>query len=173
MVAKIILLQKVMLHYGKKNLFLSFVIFVCLSFTTVRGQKNRLQQLCMYEIFKHRKLPCVPCWGETHIKLQWYNIFPSLFFLFFITKLLSTPVTSSKLRYLQSSAFYRQPNVRSNVQYYKTMFVRTVQISSLATTCMGQPLLTFCSHPEQSWIFVLIVAALNITYIVLHLCCLS
>jgi len=30
----------------------------------------------MYKIFKHRELPCIPCLGETHIKLQWYNIFP-------------------------------------------------------------------------------------------------
>jgi len=35
-----------------------------------------------------------------------------------------------------------------------------VQISSLATTCIGQPLLTFWSHPERSWMFALIVAAL-------------
>jgi len=88
MVAKIILLQKVMLHYGhsKKNLFWSLVIFGCLSFTTIRGQKNRFQRLWMYKIFKHRELPCIPCFGETHIKLQWlwYNIFSSLFFLFLI-----------------------------------------------------------------------------------------
>jgi len=25
----------------------------------------------MYEIFKHRKLPCIPFLEETHIKLQW------------------------------------------------------------------------------------------------------
>jgi len=24
----------------------------------------------MYKIFKHRKLPCIPCLEETHIKLQ-------------------------------------------------------------------------------------------------------
>jgi len=47
-----------------------------------------------------------------------------------------------------------------------------VQISSLATACIGQPLLTFWSHPEQSWMFALIVAGLKITYIVLHLSCL-
>jgi len=49
------------------------------------------------------------------------------------------------------------------------MFIRLVQICSLATACIGQSLLTFCSHPEQSWIFALIVAILRITYIVLHL----
>jgi len=50
------------------------------------------------------------------------------------------------------------------------MFIRTVQISSLATVCVGQPLLVFWSHTEQSWMFALIVAALlKITYIVLHL----
>jgi len=37
----------------------------------------------------------------------------------------------------------------------------TLQISSLATTCIGQSLLTFRSQPEQYWIFALIVAALN------------
>jgi len=51
------------------------------------------------------------------------------------------------------------------------MFIRIVQISSLATACTGEPLLTFWSYPEQSWMFalLLIVAALNITYVVLHL----
>ena len=71
-----------MLHYGKKSLFWSFIIFGYLSFTTVREQKSRFQQLWMYKIFKHRKLPCIPCLGETHIKLQWYNIFPSIFSFF-------------------------------------------------------------------------------------------
>jgi len=40
--------------------------------------------------------------------------------------------------------------VRSNVQQYNTMFIRIVQISSLTTACIGQPLLTFWSHTEQS-----------------------
>jgi len=48
------------------------------------------------------------------------------------------------------------------------MFIRIVQISSLATACTGQPLLTFWSHPEQSWVFALLVAALKIAYIVLQ-----
>jgi len=78
-------------------------------------------------------------------------------------------------------------NVRTNVQQYKKMgflsnkiwvriflghpdnimFIGIAQICSLATACIGQPLLTFCSHTEQSWIFALIVAILKITYIVL------
>ena len=49
------------------------------------------------------------------------------------------------------------------------MFIRIVQISSLTTACTGQPLVTFWSHAEQSWMFALIVAALKITYISLHL----
>jgi len=32
------------------------------------------------------------------------------------------------------------------------MFIRIVQICSPATACKGQPLLTFWSHTEQSWI---------------------
>jgi len=45
------------------------------------------------------------------------------------------------------------------------MFIRIMQISSLATTCIGQPLLTFWSHTEKSRMFALIVAALRITYV--------
>jgi len=43
------------------------------------------------------------------------------------------------------------------VEYLFTLIVR---ISSLATATIGQTLLTFWSHPEQSWMFALIVAAL-------------
>jgi len=42
--------------------------------------------------------------------------------------------------------------------------IHIVQISGLATACIGQPLLKFWSHTEQSWMFSLIVAALKITY---------
>jgi len=69
----------------------------------------------MYKIFKHRKLPCIPCLGETHIKLRWYNIFPTLFFLFlllqrnFFSFRLCLQSSATKLRYLRSSAFYRAP----------------------------------------------------------------
>ena len=55
------------------------------------------------------------------------------------------------------------------VVLYNAMFIRIVQISGLATVCIGQPLLTFWSHTEQSWMFALIVVALKITYFVLHL----
>jgi len=77
----------------------------------------------MYKIFKHRQLPCIPCLGETRIKLQWCNIFPSLFFSFFdfATQLFSTPVMSSnlcnqaplftELRLLQATP--HRPNVNS------------------------------------------------------------
>jgi len=72
----------------------------------VRGQTNRFQQLWMYKFFKYRQLPRIPCLRETLIKLQWYNIFPSLFFLFiaFTKQLFSTPVTSSNL-YNQAPLF--------------------------------------------------------------------
>ena len=42
---------------------------------------------------------------------------------------------------------------------YSRTFVWIVRISSLATTCIGQPLLTFRSHHEQNWLFAMIVAA--------------
>jgi len=47
----------------------------------------------------------------------------------------------------------------SNVQECNTVFIRIVQISSLATVCIGQPLITFWSHTKQSCMFALIVAA--------------
>jgi len=50
--------------------------------------------------------------------------------------------------------------------------IRIAQIPSLAIACIGQPLLTHWSHTEQSWMFVLILAALKITYIALHRYCL-
>jgi len=71
----------------------------------------------MHKIFKHRKLPCIPCLEETHIKFQRYNIFPSLFFLFMILQCNFFPLwlrhqtSATKLRYLRSSAFYRQPQI--------------------------------------------------------------
>jgi len=49
------------------------------------------------------------------------------------------------------------------------MFIRIVQISSLATACIGQSLLIFWSHTEQRWMFALVVAALNIIYCVASL----
>jgi len=58
------------------------------------------------------------------------------------------------------------------VMYSRIVICIIVEISSLATACIGQPLLTFWSHPEQSFIFALIVSALKITYIVLQLYCL-
>jgi len=50
--------------------------------------------------------------------------------------------------------------------------IRTVQISGLTAACIGQPLLTFWSHTEQSRMFALIVAALKTNYIALHRYCL-
>jgi len=79
-----------------------------LIFTTVWGQK-RFQQLWMYDFFKHRKLPCIPCLEETHFKLQWYNISVSLFLLFCFCN-----ATFFHFGYVitppqPSSAFYRAP----------------------------------------------------------------
>jgi len=52
--------------------------------------------------------------------------------------------------------------VRTKYMCSSTIMFRPIciaQISSLATACIGQPLLTFWSHTEQSRMFVLIVAA--------------
>ena len=47
-----------------------------------------------------------------------------------------------------------------------SIFVRTAQISSLATARTGQPLPTYWSYTKQSCTFALTVAALKITYLV-------
>jgi len=44
-------------------------------------------------------------------------------------------------------------------KYSTIQFIRIVEISSLANACIGQPLLTFWSHPEPSWMFAVTVAA--------------
>jgi len=44
----------------------------------------------------------------------------------------------------------------STVEY---LFAVIVHISSLDTASIGQILLTFWSHPEQCWMFALVVAA--------------
>jgi len=51
------------------------------------------------------------------------------------------------------------------------IFICIVQVSSLATACVDQPLLTFWSHPDKTWMFGLRVAAIK-TNIVLQLYCL-
>jgi len=54
-------------------------MFGYLSFTTVQGQKigfNSCECIKFLNIANFHA-----CMGETHIKLQWYNIFPLLFFL--------------------------------------------------------------------------------------------
>ena len=92
-VAKIILLQKVMLHYGKKSLFWSLIIFGCMSSAMVRGQKNRFQQLWMYKIFNIANFHVFHAW--TMIQHFSFTFFP---FFDFAMQLFSTPVTSSNLR---------------------------------------------------------------------------
>jgi len=53
----------------------------------------------MYKIFKHRKLPCNPCFGETHISSNDTTFFLHFFSLFcFCNTAFSTPITSSNLR---------------------------------------------------------------------------
>ena len=96
----------------KKSVF-KFDNFWLSEFHNGLGTKKKLQ-LWMYKIFKHCKLSCIPCFEETHNKLQWYNIFPSLFFFVlllqrnFFPLLLRHQTSATKLHYLRSYAFYRE-----------------------------------------------------------------
>jgi len=79
----------------------------------------------MYKIFKHRELPRIPALGEAHIKLQWYNIFPSLFLHLqrnFFPLQLPHQTFTTKLCYLRSSAFYRAPTKLPSDQHCFTQW---------------------------------------------------
>ena len=90
------------LHYGKRSLFWSLIIFPYLSFTTVWGQKNWFQQLWKYTFFKYRKLPYITdymfAWSAYSVAMRKHFSFTFVPFVFFATQLFSTPVTSSKIR---------------------------------------------------------------------------
>ena len=109
------MLQKVMLHYGKKILFWSLIIFGYLSFTTVRGQKNRFQQLWMYKIFKHREHPCTPCLGKRILScndtffLHFFSFFWFCNTTFFHSGNVIKPPQPSSAIYGALPFTYRQP----------------------------------------------------------------
>ena len=112
LVVKINLLQKVILHYGKKGLFWSLIFFGCLSFTTVWGQKIGFNSSECIKFLNITNVHAFHVWGKCIFKLQWYNIFLSLFFLLqrnFFPLRLRHQTYATKLRYLQSSTFYRAP----------------------------------------------------------------
>jgi len=77
---------------------------------------------------------------ETHIKLQWYNIFPSLFFFFLILQFNFFPLrlrhqtSANKLRYLRSSAFYRQPSMIMMTKLILSMICEKRQDACWCTT---------------------------------------
>ena len=82
----------------QKNMFWSLTTFGYSSYTTVRGQKNRFQQLRMYKIFKHCKHPCITCLRAYLFVIIKYFSFAFFLFIPFATQLFSTPDTSSNFR---------------------------------------------------------------------------
>jgi len=61
---KIVALQKVMLHYGKKRLFWSLIIFGCLSFITVRGQKISVNSCEFIKFLNFANFHAFHVWGK-------------------------------------------------------------------------------------------------------------
>jgi len=61
---KIVALQKVMLHYGKKRLFWSLIIFGCLSFITVRGQKISVNSCAFIKFLNFANFHAFHVWGK-------------------------------------------------------------------------------------------------------------
>ena len=67
----------------------------------------------MYKIFKHRKLPCIPCSGkrilscnDTTFFLHFFSFYNAIFFH---SGYVIDQTSATKLRYWRSSAFYREP----------------------------------------------------------------
>jgi len=68
----------------------------------------------MYKIFKHRKLPCIPCLGKRILSCNdttfFFTFFPFFAFAMQVFLLRLRHQTSvTKLCYLRSSTFYRAP----------------------------------------------------------------
>jgi len=114
MVVKIILLQKVILLYGKRSLSWSLILFGYLSFTTVRRQKIGFNSCECIKFLNIANIHALDVWGK-HIFICSNKVFFLCFFSIYsiCNATFSTPVTSSKpatkLRYLRSSAFYSAP----------------------------------------------------------------
>ena len=65
----------------------------------VRGQKIGFNSCECIQFLNNANFHAFHVWEKTHIKLQWYNIFPSFFsFFWFCNATFSTLVTSSNLR---------------------------------------------------------------------------
>ena len=103
-VVKIIVLQKVILHCGKKSLFWSLIIFGYLNFTMVRGQKIGFNSFECIKFLNIANFHAFHVWGK-HVKLQWY-IFPSLFFIFLFLQRNFYPLRLRRQTSATSSAIY-------------------------------------------------------------------
>ena len=119
------------------------IIFDYLSITTVRGKKSRFQQLWMYKIFKHRQLSCIPCLGETHTKLQWYSIFPSLFFLLLLLQSNFFPLLLLHQTSVKQSCYRWCINtLRAGLRYIRTSIsaLKTAVFSCLTNALAPPPI---------------------------------
>jgi len=87
-----------MLHYGKKCLFWSFIIFGYLSFTTVMWQKIGFNSCECIKFWNITNFHVFHVWGKCILRCNDTAFFLNLFpFFDFARQLLSTLVTSSNL----------------------------------------------------------------------------
>ena len=111
---KIIALQKVMLHYGKKSLFWSLIIFGYLSFTMVRGQKIGFYSC---EFIKFLNIANLHVWGK-HILSCNDTTFILHFFSFFCFCNATFFYSGYVIKPLQpSSAIYGAPPFTGNLSF--------------------------------------------------------
>jgi len=113
---KIILLQKVILPYGKKSLFWSLIIFGYLSFTTLQGQKIGFNSCECIQFLNKANFHAFHVWGKRILSCNDTTVFLHSFFLFLLLQrnlfhssyVIKPPQPSSPIN--RSSAFYREPS---------------------------------------------------------------
>ena len=121
MVVKIISLQKVILHLGKRSLFWSSKIFAYLSFTTVRGHKIGFNSCECIKLLNIANTHVLDDWGKRIFVYDNKIFFLCFFSVYsFCNATFSTPVTSSNLRNLAP--------IFLELRLLQATFVKTVRV---------------------------------------------
>jgi len=96
---KMVLLQKVTLHYGKRSLFWSLITLLIWVSQRFRDKKIDFNSCECIKFLNIANIHVLDVWGKG-ILIWNKKYFSFAFFLFipFVTQLFSTPVTSSNLR---------------------------------------------------------------------------
>ena len=139
---------KVTLHYSKRSLFWSLIIFGYLSFTTVRGQKIRFNNCECIKFLNNANIHALHILGKRIFICNKF-FFPLLFsvysfcnaIFFYSSNVIKPPHT--KLHYLRSSAFNREPFL----PLYGALFVKILYLTDLAQKLLRLRIFSYlCTH---------------------------